>query len=62
MSNIRIVKNYYSDGSIKYEVEKRNWRGGYEAIYLIDGSGCAEFDTFPQSCRSFYPKKKCCPF
>ena len=55
--NVRIVQNFYSNGDIKYEVKKRNWRGGYEEIYLIDGSGCAEFDTFEEAFNFAFPKQ-----
>lgn len=55
--NVRIVQNFYSNGDVKYEVKKRNWRGGYEEIYLIDGSGCAEFDTFEEAFKFAFPKQ-----
>ena len=55
--NVRIVQNFYSNGDVKYEVKKRNWRGGYEEIYLIDGSGCAEFDTFEEAFNFAFPKQ-----
>ena len=47
--NIRIVQNNYSDGTLKYEVRQRNWRGGYDEVYKPNGSGVAEFDTFDEA-------------
>ena len=55
--NIRIVQNCYSDGTLKYEVRQRNWRGGYDEVYKPDGSGVAEFDTFDEAFKFAFPNQ-----
>lgn len=56
---IRIVEELYSDGSIKYAVECRNYRGGFDTMSLPDGSGWAEFDTYKEAYKFAFPNKKC---
>ena len=55
---VRIVKELYSDGSVKYALYSRNYRGGFEPVYLKDGSGCAEFDTYKEAYNYAFPNKK----
>ena len=54
---VRIVKELYSDGSVKYALYSRNYRGGFEPVYLKDGSGCAEFDTYKEAYKYAFPNK-----
>lgn len=55
--NIRIVQNCYSDSTLKYEVQQRNWRDGYDEVYKPDGSGVAEFDTFDEAFKFAFPNQ-----
>lgn len=55
---VRIVQEFYSDGSIKYIVEGRNYRGGFEPLCFQDGSGYAEFDTYKEAYNYAFPNEK----
>lgn len=55
---VRIDEEKYSDGSIKYAIKKRNYRGGFEPLYFQDGSGCAEFDTYKEAYNYAFPNEK----
>ena len=54
---VRIVKELYSDGRVKYAIQSRNYRGGFEPVYLKDGSGCAEFDTYKEAYNYAFPNE-----
>ena len=54
---VRIVKELYSDGSVKYALYSRNYRGRFEPVYLKDGSGCAKFDTYKEAYKYAFPNK-----
>jgi hypothetical protein len=54
---VRIVKELYSDGSVKYAVKSRNHRGGFDPVCLKDGSGYAEFDTYEEAYKYAFPNK-----
>lgn len=55
---VRIVEEFYSDGSIKYAVQSRNYRGGFETMCFQDGSGYAEFDTYKEAYNYAFPNEK----
>jgi hypothetical protein len=55
---VRIVKELYSDGSVKYAVESRNHRGGFDPVCFKDGSGYAEFDTYKEAYNYAFPNEK----
>ena len=54
---VRIVKELYSDGCVKYAVQCRNYRGGFEPMVLPDASGWAEFDTYKEAYKFAFPNK-----
>ena len=54
---VRIVKELYSDGSVKYTVKSRNHRGGFDPVCFKDGSGYAEFDTYEDAYKYAFPNK-----
>ena len=55
---VRIVKELYSDGSVKYAVESRNYRGVFDPVCFKDGSGYAEFDTYKEAYNYAFPNEK----
>lgn len=54
---VRIVKELYSDGSVKYAIKSRNYRGGFDPVCFKDGSGYAEFDTYEEAYKYAFPNK-----
>lgn len=54
---VRIVKELYSDGSVKYAVKSRNHRGVFEPVCFKDGSGYAEFDSYEEAYKYAFPNK-----
>ena len=54
---VRIVKELYSDGSVKYALESRNYRGGFDPVCFQDGSGYAEFDSYEEAYKYAFPNK-----
>ena len=54
---VRIVKEIYSDGSVKYAVKSRNHRGGFDPVCFKDGSGYAEFNSYEDAYEFAFPNK-----
>lgn len=44
----RICKLTYSNGTIKYSVEEKNYRNGYDSMYDMEGNEIL-FDTFEEA-------------
>ena len=59
---VRIVKELYSDGSVKYAVKSRNYRGGFDPLCFPDGSGYVEFDTYKEAYNYAFPNKQDKPY
>ena len=54
---VRILKELYSDGCVKYAAQCRNYRGGFETMALPDGSGWAVFDSYNEAYEFAFPNK-----
>ena len=57
---MRIVKLEYNDGTVKYQIKHRNFRGGWDPI-IHEGKELM-FDTFEEAYACIEPKQEHSPY